>query len=276
MSLVVFIRSGGDLASGAAIRLHRAGLQVIISELAGPLVVRRGVSFANAIFEGQTVVEEVIARKGANLEDAFAILADGSIPVIVDPELEALADYQLKTAGRGKTMLVDGRMTKGAPHYDINSIDFLVGMGPGFIVGTNCHAVIETNRGHNLGRVIWSGAAQANTGVPEMVAEYGAERVLRSPAVGELVAFASIGDHLQPGQLVAEVAGQPVTSPFKGVLRGLVYPGLNVPKGLKIGDVDPRDDPRYCTMVSDKSLAVGGGVIEAILSQPELRHNLWD
>jgi len=276
MSLIVFIRGGGDLASGAAIRLHRAGVQVIISELDGPLVVRRGVSFASAIFEGQTVVEDVIARKGANLEDAFLILADGAIPVIVDPELEALVDYQDKTAGRGKTVLVDGRMTKGAPRYDINSVDFLVGMGPGFIAGYNCHAAIETNRGHNLGRVIWTGAAQANTGIPEMVSEYGVERVLRAPSVGELVAFASIGDHLQPGQLVAEVAGQPVTSPFKGVLRGLVYPGLKVPMGLKIGDVDPRDDPRFCTMVSDKSLAVGGGVLEAILSQPELRPYLWD
>jgi xanthine dehydrogenase accessory factor len=148
-------------------------------------------------------------------------------------------------------------------------------MGPGFVAGQNCHAVIETHRGHCLGRVIWQGAPETDTGQPDAVVGRSSERVLRAPADGELVALAEIGDHLQAGQAVAQVAGLPVFAPFRGVLRGLIHPGLNVTRGLKIGDVDPRDDPRYCRLVSDKSLAVGGGVLEAILSLPALRPHLW-
>jgi xanthine dehydrogenase accessory factor len=152
----------------------------------------------------------------------------------------------------------------------------VIGLGPGFFAGVNCHAVIETHRGHTLGRVIWQGAPEADTGVPESVIDRGAERVLRAPVDGKLEAHAEIGDHLEAGQPVAEVAGQVVLAPFRGVLRGLLYPGLFVKRGTKIGDVDPRDNPRYCKLVSDKSLAIGGGVLEAILSRADLRCRLWE
>jgi xanthine dehydrogenase accessory factor len=151
-----------------------------------------------------------------------------------------------------------------------------VGLGPGFIAGKNCHAVIETQRGHLLGRVIWEGEPLGDTGIPEKVQQFAAERVLRSPADGVLEAFMDIGDLVQPEQLVARVNGEPVQAPFKGVLRGLAHAGLHVNKGMKIGDVDPRNDPRYCSLVSDKSLAIGGAVLEAILSQALLRPVLWD
>jgi xanthine dehydrogenase accessory factor len=150
-----------------------------------------------------------------------------------------------------------------------------IGLGPGFTAGVNCHAVVETNRGHRMGRVIWQGSAEADTGLPEQIAGQQAERVLRAPADGVLVNHFEIGAHVDGGQAVAEVAGKQVTAPFSGVLRGILYPGLKVYQGQKIGDLDPRDDPRLCALVSDKALAVGGGVLEAILTRPDLRLILW-
>jgi xanthine dehydrogenase accessory factor len=144
------------------------------------------------------------------------------------------------------------------------------------VAGENCHAVIETNRGHFLGRVIWEGVAERDTGIPEAVIGRGEERVLRAPVDGLLVGYAQIGDRVEKAQLIAEVEGVRVCAPFQGVLRGLLRPGLQVSRGMKIGDVDPRADPRYCTLVSEKSLAIGGGVLEAILSRSDLRPYLWD
>jgi xanthine dehydrogenase accessory factor len=167
-------------------------------------------------------------------------------------------------------------MKKRSPSLGIDVAPLVIGLGPGFIAGENCHAVIETNRGHFLGRVIWVGSALPDTGVPEGFGEKYHKRVLRAPAYGEFKPLRVIGDRLKPGDLVAEVSGQPINAPFKGVLRGLLYPGLYVQEGFKVGDLDPRDDPRYCEFVSDKSLAVGGGVLEAILSNSELRNSVWD
>jgi xanthine dehydrogenase accessory factor len=275
MPLLIYLRGGGDLASGVALRLHRAGLRVVIAELPHPLVVRRLVSFANAIFEGQTQVEEVQARRVAGVEPTLAALEAGIIPLVVDPQARLLDELRQALAPGTPIVLVDGRMLKQAPDLEPHIAELVIGLGPGFIAGENCHAVIETKRGHYLGRVIWEGIPEADTGVPESVSHHGASRVLRAPAHGPLVAHAKIGDHLEPDQLVAEVAGQPVGAPFRGVLRGLMYPGSEVWKGLKIGDVDPRDDPRYCRLVSDKSLAIGGAVLEALLSRPRLRPHLW-
>jgi xanthine dehydrogenase accessory factor len=166
-------------------------------------------------------------------------------------------------------------MTKRPPDLDREAASLTIGLGPGFVAGVNCHAVIETNRGHSLGRVIWQGPAEADTGEPEAVGERRAERVLRAPADGILEASAEICDILEPGQEIIRVAGLAVRAPFRGVLRGLLHPGMLVRAGLKIGDLDPRADPRFCTLVSDKALAIGGGVLEAILSRPELRPRLW-
>lgn len=276
MSLIIYLRGGGDLASGVAVRLHRAGLRVVIAELPQPLVVRRLVSFANAVFSGQTRVEEIQAVRVPDVSETLAALDKRIIPVIVDPQARLLGSLRAALAPGAPLVLVDARMTKRAPELGIDSAELVIGLGPGFVAGLNCHAAIETNRGHSMGRVIWEGPPQADTGVPESVVRHSAERVLRAPADGLLEAHAQIGEHLEPGQLVAEVAGQPVKAPFRGVLRGLVYPGMPVLKGLKIGDVDPRDDPQHCRLVSDKSLAIGGSVLEAILSRPALRPHLWD
>jgi len=266
---LVLLRGGGDLASGVALRLFRAGISVYITELAQPLAVRRRVSFAEAIYTEHIQVESVLARQAHDTSEVLSFLAAGSsIPVLVDPD--AISRLELQPI-----VIVDGRMTKQPPDLDRSWAELVVGLGPGFVAGDNCHAVVETRRGPFLGRVIWQGAAEPDTGLPDQVSQYRGERVLRAPVDGILVTHAEIGDHLQTGQLVAEVAGVPVRAPFPGILRGLLKSGLVVRKELKIGDLDPRNDYRLASLVSDKSLAIGGGVLEAILSMPALRQLLW-
>ncbi|MBN2550352.1 MAG: EF2563 family selenium-dependent molybdenum hydroxylase system protein [Anaerolineales bacterium] len=275
MTLLVFIRGGGDLASGVAWRLHRAGLRVMMAELPQPLVVRRLVSFAEAVYRGEFEVEGLTALRAESVAQAWDILAQGKIPVLVDPQASALESMRASSGSEMPLVLVDARMTKQRPDASLAAADLVIGLGPGFIAGEHCHAVIETSRGHHLGRVYWQGTTQSDTGVPDPVSGHGRERVLRSPAEGLLYTHAEIGDSLQQGQLIAEVAGMPVQAPFDGVLRGLLHPGLQVRRGMKIGDVDPRNDPRFCSLISDKSLAMGGSVLEAILSVSRLRPYLW-
>jgi xanthine dehydrogenase accessory factor len=267
MSFIVLLRGGGDIASGVALRLVHAGFSVVITELPRPMTVRRLVSFAQAVYDGQITVEDVAARRVSGPEDALQSLAEGILPILVDPQAETAAKLQ-------PAVLVDGRMTKQPSDSTREAASLVIGLGPGFVAGVNCHAVVETNRGHALGRLIWEGPVEADTRVPEIVGGRGAERVLRSPADGVLVAYARIGEMIEEGQSVASVDGKSVLAPFRGILRGLIYPGLEVNKGLKIGDVDPRLEPDYSRLVSDKALAVGGGVLEAILSRPDLRSNL--
>jgi xanthine dehydrogenase accessory factor len=271
MSFIILLRGGGDLASGVALRLHRAGLRVAISELPRPLAVRRLVSFAEAAFSGETVVEGITARRVTDPTDTLRILrvfAQGQIPLLIDPEGEAVRSLR-------PTVLVDARMMKQPLDTARHNATLVIGLGPGFSAGQNCHAVVETNRGHCLGRVLWEGAAEPDTGIPDSVRGQNASRVLRAPASGEVIAHVEIGQQVQTGQLLAEVEGQPLLAPFEGVLRGLIHPGMQVSQGLKIGDIDPRNDPLLCSLVSDKALAVGGGVLEAILSRRELRSQLW-
>lgn len=272
MALKVIILGGGDLASGVALRLFRSGLQVIITELPQPVMVRRLVSFGEAMYRGEFTVEGVASQRVEKLEEVQRVLDRQKIPVIHLPIEQLIPAIRLNNS----VAVVDARMRKQPPEYDLSLAPFIVGLGPGFIAGVNCHAVIETQRGHLLGRVIWEGEPLGDTGIPEKVQQFAAERVLRSPADGVLEAFVEIGDLVQPQQLVARVNGEPVQAPFKGVLRGLAHAGLEVNKGMKIGDVDPRNDPRYCSLVSDKSLAIGGAVLEALLSQSSLRPVLWD
>ncbi len=269
--MLILIRGGGDLASGVALRLNRAGLRVVVTELPQPLAVRRTVAFAEAVYAGQATVEDLTGRVVKDPGDTLSVLnvlARQQIPVLIDPECASAKSLH-------PAVIVDGRMTKRPP-TPIGYVPVLyIGLGPGFIAGQNCQAVVETRRGHSLGRVFWSGAAEADTGEPDPVHGRQSERVLRAPADGEVVAHAGLCEHVEAGQLIAEVGGQAVTAAFPGVLRGLIHPGLVVTKGMKIGDLDPRDDPKLCTLVSDKALAVGGGVLEAILSKPELRPQLW-
>lgn len=269
--MIVLIRGGGDLASGIALRLYRAGVRVAITELPQPLAVRRLVSFSEAVYAGETTVEGVSAKRVNDPGDSLRILnvfAKGQIPVLVDPDGASIRAVH-------PTVVVDARMLKQAVPLPEERINLLIGLGPGFTAPVNCHAAVETNRGHTLGRVYWTGGPQADTGIPDAVQEQGVERVLRAPITGELVAHVQPGEILEEGQLIAEVGGQPVIARFRGALRGLLRTGVTVSAGLKIGDLDPRADPALCWLVSDKSLAVAGGVLEAILSRPELRKSFW-
>jgi xanthine dehydrogenase accessory factor len=240
---------------------------VLITEIPNPLVVRRLVAFAEAVYAGETTVGGITAQLAENFAEAEEILGEGKIAVLVDPDMEILVDFK-------PLILVDGRMRKKPPEVGMEAALLVIGLGPGFVAGENCHAVVETMRGHNLGRVIWEGSAQADTGIPDAVGNTRAERVLRAPADGRLATRAAICDHVETGDLIAVVSEEAVVAPFMGVLRGLVHEGVEVKKGMKIGDVDPRDDPRYCTTISDKALAVGGGVLEAVLSRVDIRERL--
>jgi xanthine dehydrogenase accessory factor len=269
--MIVLIRGAGDLASGVALRLWRAGLRVIMTELPQPLAVRRLVSFSEAVYTGETTVEGVTARRVADPADTFKILnvlAKGHMPVLIDPDGQSVS-------GLHPAVLIDARMLKAPVTLEPERVSLIVGLGPGFTAGVNCHAVVETNRGPRLGRVLWEGAGEPDTGRPEPVLEQAQSRILRAPAAGELHTHAELGTLVQAGQTVAEVAGQAIQAPFAGVLRGLLRPGLAVAAGLKIGDLDPRGDPALCRLVSDKSLAVAGGVLEAILTRLNLRPILW-
>ena len=269
MPNLILIRGGGDLASGIAYRLHKAGLKVIITEIGQPLSVRRKVSFCEAVYDGEITIEGVIGRLAAP-ETILSTLSDGEIPVLVDPDLTILS------SPLSILCLVVATLRKRPPETGLVTVKLSIGMGPGFTAAKDVHAVIETNRGHTLGRVYWQGSALADTGIPEQVLGIRAERVLRAPADGKLITHGDIGDHFDKGDTICEVEGIPVNAPFDGSLRGLLRSGVIVKKGLKIGDLDPRDDPRYCTLISDKSLALGGSVLEAILSQKEIRKELWD
>jgi xanthine dehydrogenase accessory factor len=206
-----------------------------------------------------------------------ATLDAGEIPVLVDPDASILTELPIP-------IVVDARLTKNSPAPLPAGVALHIGLGPGFYAGRDCQAVIETRRSHTLGRVYWDGTTQFDSGQPEG----DPHRVLRAPADGQLVGYAQIGDHLEEGDLVAEIhpatgnrgseignRKSVIVSPFKGILRGLIHPGLHVKQGFKVGDVDPRDDPQMCYLVSDKALAIGGAVLEALLSQEEFRMKLW-
>jgi xanthine dehydrogenase accessory factor len=261
---LTIVRGGGDLASGVIYRLHRAGFPLIITELEQPLLVRRTVSYGEAVYADEITIEGITARRVSNVPDAQATLENGVIPVLVDPTGKTIT--ALKPA-----IVVDGRMAKFNIDTLIDDAPFVIALGPGFEAGVDCHAVIETNRGHHLGRVIWQGKPEPDTGTPGNVQGMTHSRVLRAPKDGVVIGAVAIGDTLQTGALIAEVGGEKLVAPFDGILRGLIHEQVSVSAGMKIGDLDPRAQRENCFTISDKSLAIGGGVLEAIFSALQLR-----
>jgi xanthine dehydrogenase accessory factor len=261
----VCIRGGGDLASGVAARLVRAGFPVMVLELPEPLVIRRAVAFAEAVYAGEVTIEDLTGRRVDDTDEALVEALGGRVAVLIDPAGASIGAL-------GPAVVVDARILKVNPgDLGLELAPLVVALGPGYTAGVDCHAVIETMRGHHLGRVLWQGAAQPNTGVPGAIGGRTSERVLRAPAAGKVQGRAQIGDRVAAGQAVATVGGAPVVSPFDGVLRGLLHDGVAVAVGYKIGDVDPRGVREHCFTISDKALAVGGGVLEAILAAPQIR-----
>ncbi len=264
---IVLLRGGGDLATGVAARLWRCGFGIVVTEIEKPLAVRRLVSLAEAVYAGTVQVEDLRAVLADDPEAARELLRTGWIPVLVDP------DAASRTA-IPPVALVDARMTKASPELGLDSAPLVVGLGPGFRAGSDCHAVVETNRGHRMGRVLWEGSAEMDTGLPDPMAGQDVQRVLRAPAAGVFEPLVEIGSLVKRGSELARVNGASILAPFDGALRGLLHWGVEVPVGLKVGDLDPRNDPSLCSLISDKSLAIGGGVLEALLSQPTIRAQL--
>ena len=263
--MLVLIRGAGDIATGIALRLYRSGLRVVMTDLPRPTAIRRTVCFSQAIVLGETTVEGVRAVRADTASQALERLAEGAVPVLPDPALTCLASLR-------PDALVDAILAKKNLGTHITDAPVVVGVGPGFTAGTDCHAVVETMRGHTLGRVIYDGAALPNTNIPGLIGGYAGERVLRAPADGVFHQILNIGDEVKAGDIAGEVDGQPMRCTIGGVLRGLLADGTPVHKGMKSGDVDPRCRPEYCATASDKALAVGGGVLEAILHFSGILH----
>lgn len=257
----VVIRGAGDMGTAVGRRLFLCGFAVVHAETAQPTVIRRAVAFASAVYEGSVTVEGVSAVLARDADSTLGLVRDGVVAVLVDPDLkclDALAPLVVvdATLHKGKQTLTVPTVTKMA--------ECVVALGPGFTAGRDVHAVIETQRGHDLGRVITEGQSAPYTGVPGNIGGACAERVIRAPGTGVLSPVLAIGDCVAAGDLVAHIGTVEVRALIAGVLRGLLHEGLAVVIGQKIGDVDPRGDARLCFTVSDKANAVAGGVVEAV------------
>jgi len=255
----VLIKGGGDLGSGVIHRLVRSGFHVAVQEIAQPTMIRRTVAFASAVYDGETTVEGITARH-VSPDQVQGEWAAGRVAVLTTPLAETMAAVK-------PAILIDAIMAKVNTGTHIDDTRIVIALGPGFTAGVDCHAVIETERGHDLGRVLWAGQARPDSGIPGEVGGYSADRVLRAPVAGRFTGVRPIGDRVKAGDLIAYVAHQPIVSALDGVIRGLLADGVEVTPGLKVGDVDPRGNVEHCFTISDKARAIGGGVLEAILHQ---------
>ena len=256
--MLILIKGAGDIATGIAVRLKNAGIQVVMTEIAIPTTVRRSVAFSRAVYEGSAVVENITARLVLDFAQIPAVLQRDEIPVLIDPRCEVLKSIHFDA-------VVDSILAKKNLSTDPTQAPMVIGVGPGFSVPQDCHCVIETQRGHDLGRCIYQGCAAKNTGIPGEIGGYTVERLLRAPCDGIFHPILAIGDIVKVGQTVAMVNDQPVTAQIDGIVRGLLQDNVPVKAGMKSGDIDPRGCYEHCFSVSDKARAVGGGVLEAIL-----------
>ncbi|MCP4680760.1 MAG: EF2563 family selenium-dependent molybdenum hydroxylase system protein [Desulfobacterales bacterium] len=258
--LKIVIKGAGEMASGVACRLNRSNFKVCLTEISQPLAVRREVSFCEVIYDKEKTIEGISAKFAGSFDQVREIWAHGDIPVIVDPEADVINHLR-------PDVLVDAILAKKNLGTKINHAPLVIGLGPGFCAGKDVHIVVETNRGHDLGRVITEGEAEENTGIPGMIAGYGAKRVFRAPKDGRFSTLKQIGDFIEPGEVAAEVEGIAITAQIKGIIRGMLRDGTEVHAGIKAGDIDPRGIKESCYTVSEKALAIGGGVLEGILSR---------
>ena len=256
--MLVLIKGAGDLATGVAHRLHQCGFPVVMTEIPQPTTVRCTVAFSTAVYQGQATVEGVTARRADTPAAIQAVLGRREIPVAVDPGAK-LVELLAPTA------VIDGVIAKRNLGTAITDAPVVIALGPGFCAGEDCHAVVETKRGHYLGSVLYTGRAIPNTGIPGVIEGVGAERVIRACGEGSWQPVVQIRQLVQAGELVATVDGQPVRAAISGVVRGLLPQGTPVHRGMKAGDIDPRGIPAYCDTISDKARAIAGGALEALL-----------
>lgn len=258
MSELVLIRGGGDIASGIAYRLYRAGYHVIMTEIAIPTMIRREVCFGNAVHRGEMIVEGITSEY-VSLNKALETVEKGIIPIVTDNYQDILEKITPK-------IVVDAILAKRNLGTSKDDAEFVIGIGPGFIAGEDVHAIVETMRGHTLGRVIYKGSALPNTGVPGKVGGFTVERVMYAPCSGLFTAKCHIGDLVEKNDIVGYVDETPVRTQIAGYLRGILHSGIIVNEGLKLADVDARAEESHCFTISDKALAIAGGVLEAILA----------
>lgn len=264
--MIIAIKGAGDLATGVAVRLIKAGFsRIFMMELARPRAVRRTVSFCEALFAGTMAVEGVTAVRCPELGLVEGVWRRGAVAVLVDQTWQSITAL-------GPEVVVDAIVAKKNLGTTIADGPLVIALGPGFIAGIDCHYVIETQRGHDLGRVIAQGPAAANTGVPGEIAGVGRQRLLAAPGAGTFTSCRDIGELVKVGEIVGQVGEDAVVAESAGVLRGLIRSGTVVEKGMKVGDIDPRGEVRLCRSVSDKARAVAGGVLEAIMASG-VRHD---
>jgi xanthine dehydrogenase accessory factor len=257
--LRILIRGAGEMATGCACRLHNSGFaRILMTEIERPLAVRRSVSFCEAVYERSWTVESVRAQRIDRLDAADELWEQRVIPILVDPEASC-------TESLRPHVLIDAILAKKNLGTTLIDAPLVIALGPGFCAGRDAHYVVETNRGHDLARLISEGLASPNTGVPGAIGGHGALRVLRAPSDGVFESELSIGDHVEEGQTIGFVSGEPVKARLTGILRGLIRPGTLVTAHLKIGDIDPRGDASFCVRISEKAGAIAGAVLEAIM-----------
>lgn len=256
----VLIKGAGDLASGIALRLHRCGFFVVMTEISVPTTVRRTVAFSPAVYLGSCQVEDVVGVYCETLDEVELALKKRQIPILIDETATIIKSWK-------PDVVVDAILAKKNLGTTLQDAKRVIGVGPGFVAGKDCHCVIETKRGHYIGRCIWSGSAIPNTGVPGEIGGYGLERLIRATAAGSFKGCVAIGDQVNAGDIVGYSGEQPIQVQISGIVRGLLQDGVQVTAGMKAGDVDPRCEKAHCFTVSDKATSIGGGVLEGILHE---------
>lgn len=256
--MLVLIKGAGDIASGVALRLYRSHIPVVMTEIAMPTTVRCTVAFSGAVTSGSAFVEGICAKLATDAAAVNTLLMQGVIPVVIDPK--ATMRTVLKP-----DVVIDAILAKKNLGTGITDAPLVIALGPGFTAGVDCHAIVETKRGHTLGRVITHGSAIANTGIPGEIAGHSADRIIRACADGVFTPLCAIGTLVKKGDAVARVGDAEIFAQLDGVVRGMLPAGVAVHRGMKSGDIDPRGNVASCETVSDKALAIGGGVLEALL-----------
>ena len=257
----LIVRGGGDLASGVIHRLYKCGYQVLVMECAKPSAIRRRVSFGEAVYDGTSSVEGVTGRLIKDISECRKVWDKKEIPILVDEAADAVSELK-------PDALIDAILAKKNLGTTRAMAPLTIGLGPGFTARMDVDYVVETQRGHNLARVIEEGTAAPNTGIPGIIAGYGKERVIHSPAAGMIHNYSEIGDIVEKDQIIAMVDETPVYASLTGVLRGIIRDGFVVPEGMKIADIDPRkEQKKNCDTISDKARCIAGSVVEILLSE---------
>jgi len=255
---LVVIRGAGDIATGIALRLYNAGFSIIMTEIERPTMIRCSVSLGQCVYQGAHQVEGISASKARDLSHVVDLIEQGHIPVLQDQDLQQVSRLQPR-------YVIDAILAKRNINFHRDLAPITIALGPGFSAGSDCDAVIETNRGHHLGRVIYQGSTQDNTGVPGNIAGFSHQRVIRAPCAGLMRSHTQIGALVEQGELIAHVGETSVYAPLSGMVRGLLNNDIEVSKDFKIGDIDPRGAEADFTTVSDKARAIAGSVLEAML-----------